>query len=143
MVFIILITGIIYLILISWSWQNLGELEKSKKVIYLIAGIAISYVITLIVFQIAKGKFVIEEAEIQNRLQNMIVAIFTGINGMIVMPQIAKIIDRQKGEQVEKQEILKRIGIILIVFVVCLIIETGYMRDTQEGTLRMYQTIKE
>ncbi len=143
MIFIVLITSIIYVILISWSWQNLGELEKTKKIIYLIIGIIVSYLITLIIFQIAKGSYAIEEADIQNRLQNIVVAIFTGINGMIIMPQIAKIIDKLKEEQIEKQDILKRVAIILVVFITCLVIEGGYMRDTQKGTLKIYQTVKE
>lgn len=138
MIFIILTAMVVYFILIAWTWHSLGFLEKSKKVIFLIVGIFIMYIITLLIFQIAKANIHYENIQIQKSIQNILVAIFTGINGVIALPQIGKIVDKVKEEEIGKNEQKKRIAIIIIVFMVCLIFELGYMKDTQEGILKIY-----
>ena len=47
--FIIIAIIIIYLILIAWSWKNLGNLEKSKKIIYIVIGLIATYIFTYII----------------------------------------------------------------------------------------------
>ena len=46
MAFIITISIVMYLINIAWTWKNLGELEKSKKVIFIVIGLVAIYIIT-------------------------------------------------------------------------------------------------
>ncbi len=70
-----------------------------------------------------------------------LIAIFTGVNGIIVMPQIGKILDKINEDQIKKPEIKTKILILGLVFILCLIIETGYIKDTQEGIIRIYQTM--
>ena len=83
-----------------------------------------------------------QNIEMQNSVQNMLVAIFSGINGMIVMPQMAKMLDKIEENEIEQEQFIKRIGILVIVFVICLIFERGYMRDTQEGILKVYHSMQ-
>lgn len=143
MAFIILVAIVIYFILIAWTWQSLGFIEKPKKVGIILIGICISYVITFMVFQIGKGGITYPNAEIQNSIRNILVAIFTGINGLIIMPQIGKILDKINEDEIEKDQLVKRVIILLIIFVICLIFESGYMKSTQEGILKIYQTMLE
>lgn len=133
---------IIYLVLIAWTWQSLGFIEKTKKVIFIVIGIILMYVVTLFVFQITKGEITYENPEMQKGIQNILVVIFTGINGIIIMPQIAKMWDKIQEDEMKKQILGKRMMILVIVFIVCLIFESNYMKDTQESILRMYHTIK-
>lgn len=141
MIFIIITVISIYFILLSWTWQSLGFIDKSKKVAFIFIGILIMYGITWIVFQIAKGEIDYQSKEIQNNIQNILIAIFTGINGIIVMPQIGKILDKIKENEIEKEKIIKKIVILVVVFMACLIFENTYMRDTQEGILEIYHTM--
>lgn len=138
MTFIIITAMIVYFILIAWTWQSLGSIENAKKVVMILMGIILVYGITWIVFQTTKQGMDYQNIEMQNSVQNMLVAIFSGINGMIVMPQIAKILDKIQENEIEKEQLIKRIGILVIIFVICLMIERGYMRDTQEGILKVY-----
>ena len=142
MVLIVILTVITYFILIAWTIHNLGNLEKSKKAIYIVVGIIISYFITFIVFQIAKRNIVIDDNQIQSQVQNILVTVFAGLNGIVVMPQIAKTIDKIKEDEIDQKQLQKRIIILIAIFIICLIFETGYMKDTQEGILKMYQAIK-
>ncbi len=141
MAFIIIIATIVYLILIAWTWQSLGFIEKPKKVIFILMGIILTYGITFIIFQTAKEGINYQNTQIQNNIQNILVFIFTGINGIIVMPQIGKILDKINEDEIEKGKLIKRIIILIIIFVLCLIFESGYMKDTQEGILKVYNTM--
>ena len=143
MAFIIILSILIYFVLISWTCQSLGFIEKTKKVGIIVIGIFLTYIITLIVFQIAKGDITYPNANIQNSIKNMLVAIFTGINGLIVMPQIGKMLDKINEDEIEKEQLTKRVIILLIIFIICLVFESGYMKNTQEGILKIYQTMVE
>ena len=55
---------------------------------------------------------------------------------------MAKIIDKVKEEEIEKKDGKKRILLLGIIFVVCLIFEVGYMKDTQVGILKVYEAMK-
>lgn len=142
MAFIIIVAIIIYFILIAWTWKSLGEVEKNKKVIYILIGISIMYLLTVIVFYIAKAGITYESKEIQNNIQNVLVNLFTGINGIIAMPQIGKIFDKINEGEIEKNQIMRRILILFLIFMIFLIFETGYMKDTQVGILMVYDSMK-
>ena len=140
MPFIIITAIIIYFILIAWTWKSLGMIEKTKKIICIFVEIIIMYLITLILFQISKGGIEYPTAEIQSNVRNVLVIIFTGLNGIIVMPQIGKILDKINEDEMDKKQFQKRLLILVIIFVICLFIESGYMKDTQEGILRIYNS---
>lgn len=90
MALVILITILVYIILIVWTWHNLGFIEKTKKIAFIVIGILLTYIITQIIFQISKGDITYPNDEIAKQIRNAIVAIFSGINGLILMPIIAK-----------------------------------------------------
>ena len=142
MTFIIITAILVYVILIDWTWQSLGSIEKIKNVVIILVGIIFMYGITWIIFQTTKEGMNYQNIEMQNSVQNMLVAIFSGINGMIVMPQMAKMLDKIEENEIEQEQFIKRIGILVIVFVICLIFERGYMRDTQEGILKVYHSMQ-
>lgn len=142
MIFIVVTTIIVYFILIAWTWKSLGFMERTKKVIFIIIGTILMYGITQIVFQMTQGGIDYPNVEIQKEIQNILVPIFTGINGIIVMPQVAKMLDKIMEEQIEKEKLVKRAIILIIIFMVCLIFEIGYMKDTQEGIVKMFTLMK-
>lgn len=141
MPFIIIMTIIIYLILISWVWQNLGQIDKSKKIIFSLLGIGIVYIITLIIFSISKSNINYQNIESQNIIKTMLVTIFTGLNGIIVIPIIARIIEKTYEGEIERKQTLKRVIPVLVVFLIVLIFECGYLKDIQEGILKVYQSL--
>jgi len=147
MVFIIIVEMIIYVVFIVWTWQNLGTIEKKKKVIFILVGTIVIYGITWIICP--KSEIYIEvptqdllQEDIQKKIQNTLVTIFTGVNGIIVLPQMGKICDNIKEDERKKAKVKKRILIWMIIFVVCAILEKGYMKDTQKGILKIYQSMK-
>ena len=137
MTFIIIVAIAIYLILMAWTWHSLGFLEKPKKVAFII----LMYLLSLIIFQMSKCGIVYENEQIRKSIQNILVAIFTGINGMIVMPQIGKILDKINEDELEQSQWKKRIILLIIVVILCIIFEVGYMKDTQKGILNIYHAM--
>lgn len=142
MTLVIVTAIIIYLVVIAWSWQSLGSIGKTKKIIFILVGIILMYLITLVVFRTTKGDIDYQDIKIQNSIQSVIVAICTGINGMIIMPQIGKILDQINENQIGKEQLIKRCLILVVVFVICLIFESGYMKDTQQGILKVYHSME-
>ena len=140
MTLVIVTAIIIYFILIAWTWQSLGSVEKTKKIVFILVGIVLMYLVTLVVFRTTKGDIDEQDIEIQSSIQNMIVAIGTGINGVIVMPQIGKILDQINENQIENGQLIKKCLILIVVFIICLIFESGYMKDTQQGILKVYHS---
>ena len=49
-----------------------------------------------------------------------------------------RILDKIKEEEMKKEQIMKRIILLILIFILCLIFERGYMKDTQEGIVKMY-----
>lgn len=141
--FIIITAMIVYFILIAWTWQSLGFIERSKKIIFILMGIVLMYGITFVIFQIAKNGITYQNVEIQSDVQNVLVVIFTGINGIIIMPQIGKMLDKIRADEMEKEALIKRIVVLIIIFILCLIFESGYMKNTQEGILKVYHAMIE
>ena len=142
MAFIIIISIVIYLINIAWTWKSLGDLSKSKKVAFIVIGLIAIYIITTIVFFISQNGVQYENEESIGTIKNVLVAIFAGINGIILLPQMAKILDNAKEGKIEKNQLRNRIILWLVVLLICLIFECGYMKDTQEGILEIYKSLK-
>lgn len=142
MIFIVMIALVIYFVLIAWTWQSLGFIEKNKKIAFILIGIIIMYGITWIIYQITKVGVEYPNIEIQRSVQNVLVSIFTGINGMIILPQMGRMLDKINEDEMKKEEFTKKLIILMIVFVISVIIEMGYMKDTQQGIVKIYQAMQ-
>lgn len=92
MALVIITIILIFFVLIIWTYKNLGDIEKSKKITYIILGIIITYIITLIIYTFSKGQIQYPNEQIEKAIKNILVILFTGINACIIMPYIAKII---------------------------------------------------
>lgn len=142
MPFIIIITIAIYIILITWSWKSLGNIERTKKIITIAIGIIAIYLITCFVFNVSKQGIVYENEQIASSIGKVIISIFAGVNGLIIMPFIGKLLDKVNEDEIEKQVFSRKILIIVVIFLIILWLECGYMKDTQEGILKIYHSMK-
>lgn len=142
MTLIVIIIVAIYIILIAWTWQSLGTIEKTKKTAFIFIGSIIMYLLTLIIFNISKNGVDYQNINVQGAVRNILVAIFTGINGIVTMPQLAKILEKINENEIDKKIASRRFLIIAIIFIICIIFECGYMKDTQKGILNIYNSMK-
>ena len=139
MTLIICITIAIYILLIAWTWNNLGRIEKTKKILLIIIGTLITYIITLFLFYLSKKGIEYKEIIIEEKIRNILVAIFTGVNSIIILPYIAKLLDKVQEGEIEKEIFLRKVFIIIVIFLIFMFFECGYMHDAQQGILNISQ----
>ena len=138
MTFIIILTIMIYVIAIIWSWNNLGQIEKSKKTAVILVGIVLTYIITFIVFALSKNNVNYNSIIIESTIKNAIVAIFTGVNACIFMPYISKQLEKIHEGEIEKEKFTQKIMTLLVIILILMSFECGYMKTTQQGILKIY-----
>lgn len=136
---IIIIMLAIFCVLIIGTWHYLGNIEKTRKIVFIIIGIFASYLITMLLFSISKSGITYPSGEIEQMVQNMIVTVFTGLNGILVLPYLGKLWDKMSEEEITKQQFQKRICILLIIAIIVFIVESNYLNGVQNGILEIYQ----
>ena len=140
----LIIIGAIFIFLISiiWIWHNLGNIEKPKKIAFILIGLCITYLITIVLYNISSTDMTYPSEEIKKTVSNTLILIFTGLNALIFLPFIAYLFDNILEEEIEKNQAQKRMIVIFIIFVVCVFVENGYLKDTQEGIISMYNEVQ-
>lgn len=83
---IIIMIFVLYTVVVGWMWNNLGEIDKIKKLIIIFVEILVMYLLTLIIFNISKSGINYTSEEIEGVVRNTIVILFTGFNSLIVLP---------------------------------------------------------
>ena len=136
---IIIIILAIFCVLIIGTWHYLGNIDKTKKIVFIVIGIFVSYLITMLLFSISKSGITYPSNEIEQMVQNMIVTIFTGLNGILVLPYLGRLWDKISEEEITKQQFQKRICILLIIAIIVFILEINYLKGVQNGILEIYQ----
>ena len=141
---IILMIFILYSVVIGWTWNNLGDIDKKKKILIIAGEIIAIYIITLIVFGVSKNGIDYTNKDVESNVKTVIVALFTGFNSLILLPFLNKQIIKLKEKETDEKSIIKKITIMFLIFIVCIIFECGYMKNTQKGILQVqkYQYIK-
>ena len=141
MLFIIILTLIIYIVALLWTWRNLSEVDKKSKIIFIIITLIINCLITFILFNISKTGISYENEQMVGDIRNILVLVFTGFNFLITAPYIARILSRINEGSLEKEQLIKRLIIILLIFIICLFIECGYLENIQQGIIQIYNSI--
>ena len=137
---IIIMIFILYSVVIGWTWNNLGDIDKIKKILIIVGEIFIIYLITLIVYAISKNGIDYTNEKVENSVKIIIVSLFTGFNSLIILPFLNKQIIKLKEKEAEEKNIIRKLSIMLLVFIVCVIFECGYMKDTQKGILQVQKS---
>ena len=136
---IIAVVIILYVIFIGFTIHNLNMLDKPKKITSLI----VMAIITLIVFSISKSGIEYPQKEMIGTVRNMLIAIFTPINGLIVIPYVANMINKIKIDDITPEKFQKGVILIGIIFLIVLILECSYLKDIQLGIIDMLNARKD
>ena len=140
---IIMIAAVfIFIISIVWIWHNLGNIEKPSKILFILIGLLIMYLITVLLYHVSSADITYPSEEIQKTVSNTLILVFTGLNSLILLPSTANVFDKILEEEIEKNQAQKRFIVILIIFLLCIFVETGYLKDTQEGIISIYNEVQ-
>ena len=139
MIIITIISIILLALLIAWVWNNLSDVDKHIKILYIIIGVLVNYIITLIIFNISKNSIQYPNTEMVRQVKNVLVYLFTPLNGIIIMPYIAKQFAKIKYNEIEQNELKTKILMAMIIFIIIIIIECNYFTSIQNGILEVFQ----
>lgn len=143
MTIITITTVILFIILIIWSWHSLEDIEKSTKILYLIVEIAITLIITYVIFIISQGNIQYPSEEIEKSIRTTLILLFAGVNGCILVPYTSKILAKVKQNEIDSKELRRKILVILVLIILIVLVEKNYMADTQDGILKVFNQLME
>lgn len=137
-VLIVSITIILYIVLIAFTLKKLSFVTDNKiKIAYIIIGLFIMFIVTLIVFNISSNGIKFENAEVTGKVKNMLLAVFIPVNGLITMPYLASLFGKASLNEIEKDKLNKRLLILIVLFIIIMIFEYSYFKSTQQGIVNM------
>ena len=139
---ITVISIILFLVLSIIIYNGLNGMNQKKKIIIFFIEIIVCFIFTTILFNLSS--IGIEYLSNKNKgiAMRTLVAIFTPINGIILLPNITRIINESQNGEINKEECKKRLKKSLIVFILLVIIEFVYLKNTQIGILNNYNMQK-
>lgn len=129
---------VIFLILIKWVLHNMSGLENKTKVIYLVVGIIVISIISLIIFNISRGKIEYPNEQVFKEIRKMLLLLFIPMNGLIILPYLASLLEKIKLEEIKQDSLMKKIIIFAVIVIVILIFESKYLMNSQIGILAFY-----
>ena len=137
-ILIYFIIAVLFVVLIFWTWNNTKDFEEtSRRVIFIVVGIILIAIVTLIYFSISKAGITYPKVEMVKQVRKMVVLLFTPINGFLSLPHIASLKMKIKLKTEEEENLKKKIIILGIIFIVVTIAEINYMKDFQNGIIQM------
>ena len=137
MAVILIIIAILFLVLLGWSWNSLGSIDKKEKIKYIIIGLVLTYLLTFIIYAISKIGIRYDNKETMKMIRTVFVLLFAIVNGYILLPYSFKKIEKIKNEEIEEEKLTRSIIILLIIIVMLLIFESIYLGNLQQGILKM------
>lgn len=138
MLVISIVILVAYFVLIAWTWQCLEDIEKNKRIVFIFTGTIICYFITFILFNISKSGIDYQNIENEKIIKRILTMLFTAVNGIIFIPNIAKIYSNIRKKDMKKIKVKKKVIAIIVVFVICMAFECGYLKDIQKGIINTY-----
>ena len=141
-VLITIISIILFFVLGIIIYNGLNGIELKYKIIIFLIEILLCFVVTIILFNISSIGIEYPNSKSKTIAMKTLVLIFTPINGILLLPNVTRIINESKNEKITKEECVKKIKKFLITFIILIIIEFIYLKNTQNGILNNYNMIK-
>ena len=139
---ITVISIILFLVLSIIIYNGLNGMNQKKKIIIFFIEIIVCFVFTTILFNLSSIGIEYPNSKSKTIAMKSLVLIFTPINGILLLPNVTRIINESKNEKITKEECEKKIKKSLITFIILIIIEFIYLKNTQNGILNNYNMIK-
>lgn len=135
---IYMIIILLFGVLLFWIWNNSKDFKQTQaKIKFIIIGIIILSIITLIIFNISKIGVIYPNKNIMKEIRKISLLLFIPINGFFTLPHIASIKSQIELGTNDNEKIRKKIIILGIIFIILTIIEIIYLKDFQNGIIQM------
>ena len=137
MLVIVITSIIIYLVAAVIIYHNVNKLEKQQKIKYILIGMLVVTLFTTIICSITTAKIDIQNKQIIGITRITEILIFSPINSIIWLPFIGSSLGKYKTKEINEAKLKKRAIIEIILIIITLIIEIGYIENFQVELLRL------
>lgn len=137
MIFILIFIIILNVVTIVLTYHCLGDLLKKERLIFIVVGLAVMYALTSVVYWISTNG--IEITEVSETGKNLITLLFVPINGLVILPLLAKSYYKYKTGGLDKSVLLKRGTVLGVLLVIVLIFECIYFKNIQEQVVNLIE----
>lgn len=132
------ISIILFIVLGIIIYNGLNGMDLKKKIIIFIFEIIVCLIFTMILFNISSLGIEYPNSQSREIALKILVTIFTPMNGIILLPNITRLINESQNGEIDKEECARKLKKTLIIFILLVIIEFVYLRNTQIGILNNY-----
>ena len=133
-----IISIILFIVLGIIIYNGLNGMDLKKKIIIFIFEIIVCLIFTMILFNISSLGIEYPNSQSRGIAMKILVTIFTPMNGIILLPNITRLINESQNVEIDKEECARKLKKTLIVFILLVIIEFVYLKNTQIGILSNY-----
>lgn len=135
MLIFILFILILNIVSILLMYRSLTNRTPKEKLIYIAMGIAIMYILTSIVYWISTRN--IEITEVSDLGKDLIIFLFVPINGIILLPLLARSYCKFKDGGISGTVFRNRGIVLAVILLILLIIECVYFENIQNQVVKM------
>lgn len=132
------ISIILFIVLGIIIYNGLNGMDLKKKIIIFIFEIIVCLIFTMILFNISSLGIEYPNSQSREIALKILVTIFTPMNGIILLPNITRLINKSQNGEIDKEECARKLKKTLIIFILLVIMEFVYLRNTQIGILNNY-----
>ncbi len=136
--FFTLLLNVIAVLLIYYCLENM---DKKDKIIFIGVTVAVVYMLTSFVYWISTNG--VEYEEVSELGQNFLVFLFVPVNGIIVLPLLAKSYRKYKVGSLKSDKFRNRVIVLSVVLLILLILECSYFKDIQNSVVEMVKANKQ
>lgn len=133
-----IISIILFIVLGIIIYNGLNGMDLKKKIIIFIFEIIVCLIFTMILFNISSLGIEYPNSQSREIALKILVTIFTPMNGIILLPNITRLINESQNREIDKEECARKLKKTLIIFILLVIMEFVYLRNTQIGILNNY-----
>ena len=137
MVLIVVTIIAMFVVLIFWSFTNLGEMNVGKKILWILIFLGMVILMTYATFVISKNNIEYPSSKIMHSVKNVLVLFFSGVNGCFLVPILCKSAEQLDSKEIDDVHFLRRVLLFIFILIILLAFECGYMKTTQKGILEI------
>ena len=135
MLVIVLFILILNVVSILLMYKCIGIESKKEKLIFVVMGTALMYILTSIIYWISTKD--IQMTEVSERGKDLIIFLFVPINAILTLPLFAKSFSKFRDGRIDGK-ILRNRGVLLIILLaIILIFECIYFKNIQQQVVNM------
>ena len=125
------ISIILFIVLGIIIYNGLNGMDLKKKIIIFIFEIIVCLIFTMILFDISSLGIEYPNSQSREIALKILVTIFTPMNGIILLPNVTRLINESQNGEIDKEECARKLKKTLIIFILLVIMEFVYLRNRE------------